>query len=280
MITVTALLLTPSFSDGGNQNQQLRNDLRLVGSIYNRTLRDIQTNLRENLRSLPRETGNGNFDNTLQQISGWGYDAWYDEKEAYYSGVQSVRSILQGTTLDVMDAGSLPGRGSCADRAREEWLWEQRSEYAKWLEMTLRRTRWELEEFNSQTNRFERIPVNMSVLVFPNPRDLIMFTTPPVKGPSSRVNIGGIVAASYTGLGQSQATASACVFGISMASATVDVTADGPGGPFNAQTSSDTDGTWNVCIPGLREGYYQFGATEGANSATPRELALQLRFNF
>lgn len=280
VIAVAALLLTPSFSDGGNQNKQLRDDLRFISSLYGETVRDIQTDLRENLRSLPRETTLGGFDSTLQLIGLWGYDAWYEEKEAYYDGIVSTRTVLQNATLDPSDAGSLLGRGSCADRAREEWLWAERLAFAKDLERTLRRTRWSVLYFNAQSGRDERIPVDMSVIVYPNPRDLILFTTPPMKGTSSRVSIAGLVGGAYTLPGQTQANASACAFGTSAASAQVDVTAEGPGGPFSDSTTSDSDGRWSVCLPGLQAGYYQFKAAEGANNAQPREIGLQARFNF
>ena len=102
----------------------------------------------------------------------------------------------------------------------------------------------------------------MSVQIFPSPQDAILFTSSPVISP--RLETGGIIGGSYRVPEENDARTTACLFGWAPANTMVNVTAEGLGGPFNASDTANGSGDWDVCLTGLKQGYYKFTADDGS----------------
>jgi hypothetical protein len=244
--------------------------------------REIQSNVRVDLVAVPKTVPEAGFNATIEAIGDIGYNAYFDFNIAYQNTLNGIDNLVQNTGLDPLSASQLRGVGTDADAIAENILWTAPVGFKKSLAMSLRGTRLNVERFDVLQDRFIRSPVIMSAQVFTTTSDRLLFTDPGMMGGGAgNLRVGGIVGGSYAFAGDPDATSRACVFGLALPSANVDVTAEGLGGPFNGSDTADLNGKWDVCLT-LKYGNYKFEADDGSSTETHEQgfRFLQPKFKF
>jgi hypothetical protein len=263
IVSLLSLFALPPAAFAKGKDELTDNIKGLIGDFHLQ-VRDIQGNLKADLGEVPKTTPEANFGNVIQSIGSIGYDAWYQHKTAYYGTLGQFHSLVQNFGLDPLAGSQLRGVGGAADGFTEDLLWNEPTSFSKSLAMTLRRIRLNVERYDMYKDSYFRIPVIMSVQVFPSTEDKLLYTSSYGGGHSytPKLNIAGIVGGTYAGPGDTEGNTTACVFGITAPSGSVDVTADGLGGPFFGSGTADSFGKWNVCL-NIKYGNYKFEADDG-----------------
>ncbi len=266
LIAVVAFFALPTFSTGLDNQVLLRVQLQSISGEFAQSVGVIRGEVSNQIRELPRVVNEVNVSNLVGQIGQAGYNALDAYNDGYKDALCDVRDAIDMYGVSSDDPQQLRGMGGCTDRLIEAWLWGEPTSFDKWLAMTLRRPKISVEYFDVVPAEFVRVPLSFSSQVFPNPRDRLIFTDSSFSGGGSRVRIAELLGGSYTRLNENDANTTACVFGTSAAGASINVTAEGLGGPFNGSDTADSNGNWDLCLIGLNQGYYKFTATDGSRS--------------
>ena len=279
LIAAVAFIVLPTFSTGNDNQVLLRAELMTISRSFQKDVGVIQANLSSQFRELPKVINDSSVPGLIMSIGNMGYEALEAYEDGYEDALDDVRDAIQFYGISADDGQQLRGIGGCTDRMMESWLWGSPTSFSKGLAMTLRRPRINVEYFDNAENEFVKVPLTLSSQVFPHPKDRLIFTGG--SSLSQRLRIQGIVGGSFTRFNESDANTTACVFGTGSPGWNVMVTATGLGGPFIGNDTADSNGKWDLCLPGLKHGYYQFEADDGSRDDTREQGFLrQLRFTF
>ena len=289
LITLIALLAFPTFSpsqSNGNNEKDLVNALQEIIGDFQLEVRDIEGNLKEAASSFPKVISDSQFSSTIFDLGTTIYDAQIQHGVARREAIEDVIQDIQTFGIDTTNPNALRGSGGCTDREIEEWLWEEPSEFGKDLEKFGRKTKFSVEHFDSGSEKFITQRVPLSIQVFPEIKDKLIFTggiyTSMMMYQTTDVRINGIVGGSYGDPNTGNTLSCAGVFGWAPPNTMVNVVAAGLNGPFMGSDMSDSNGNWRVQLEGLSHGYYEFMADD-TNTQDFKEQAfiqVELKFSF